>query len=80
MPGSFGLVARSSRLESITGFALCRVAADECELLSLGVARDYRKQGIGTTLIRSSMTRALLGKARWFFLEVAIDNYVAARL
>ena len=80
MPGSFGLVARSPRSDSITGFALCRMAADQCELLSLGVARDYRKQGIATTLIRSAMARASFEKARWFFLEVAIDNDAAARL
>ena len=80
MPGSFGFVARSLRFDSVTGFALCRVAADQCELLSLGVARDYRKQGIATTLIRSAMARASVEKARWFFLEVAIDNDAATRL
>lgn len=80
MPGSFGLVARSPRSDAVVGFALCRVAADECELLSLGVAQDFRKQGIATTLIRSAMARAKLENARWFFLEVAIDNDAAARL
>ena len=80
MPGSFGFVARSPRFDSVIGFALCRVSADQCELLSLGVARDYRKQGIATTLMRSAMAMASSQKARWFFLEVAIDNDAAARL
>ena len=80
MPGSFGLAARSPRSDAVIGFALCRMAADECELLSLGIARDYRKQGIATTLIRSVMKRAVLEEARWLFLEVAVDNDAAIQL
>jgi len=80
MPGSFGLVARRPRFDSIAGFALARVAADECELLSLGVSPECRSQGIATALLRGSMSRAAAERARWFFLEVATDNEAARRL
>jgi len=80
MPGAFGLVARRGGYGSIIGFALCRVAADECELLSLGVAPEHRARGIGAQLVSASMARAVANKARWFFLEVAEDNRPALRL
>lgn len=80
MPGSFGYVARRSGYGSIIGFALGRVAADECELLSLGVEPAYRSQGIGARLLSASMSRAAAEKSRWFFLEVAEDNSSALRL
>ncbi len=80
MPGAFGLVARRREYGSIIGFSLCRVVADECELLSLGVAPEHRAQGIGAQLVSASMARALADRARWFFLEVAEDNRPALRL
>jgi ribosomal-protein-alanine N-acetyltransferase len=80
MPGAFGLVARRAGYDSVVGFALARVAADECELLSLGVAPDLRAQGIGAGLLTASMERAMAASARWFFLEVARDNDSALSL
>ncbi|MBT7527054.1 MAG: hypothetical protein HN658_07125, partial [Rhodospirillales bacterium] len=58
MPGAFGLLAVgagsggenldvSSPEPDLFGFALCRVVADECELLSLAVAKSARGRGIG---------------------------------
>lgn len=80
MPGAFGYVARRPAYGSVIGFALGRVVADECELLSLGVEPDFRSQGIGGQLLSASMSRAMAEKARWFFLEVAEDNKSALRL
>lgn len=80
MPGAFGLVARRAGYGSIIGFALARVAADECELLSLGVSSDRRAQGIGAGLLTASIERAMVARVRWFFLEVASDNDSALRL
>jgi ribosomal-protein-alanine N-acetyltransferase len=80
MPGSFGLVARREGYGSIIGFALSRVTVDECELLSLGVDPDYRARGVGAGLLSASMARAVVEKARWFFLEVAEDNDHALKL
>jgi len=80
MPGAYGLVARRGGYGSIIGFALSRVAADECELLSLGVAPEHRARGIGALLLAAAMARATAERARWFFLEVAEDNEPALKL
>jgi ribosomal-protein-alanine N-acetyltransferase len=80
MSGAFGYVARREGFGSVIGFALGRVAADECELLSLGVEPDYRSQGLGAQLLMTAMSRAAAEKARWFFLEVAEDNKSALKL
>ena len=80
MPGSFGISVRRPRFDSMAGFALARVVADECELLSLGVAPECRGRGIAKALLKGSMSRAFSKKACWFFLEVATDNNAALRL
>ena len=62
------------------GRALClgRVVADEAEVLTIAVAPDARRQGLGQALLaRFEQTAAQSGAAR-AFLEVAADN-VAAR-
>jgi len=80
IPGTFALIVRRKNYSSIIGFALARIVADECELLSLGVASEYRANGAGSLLLTATMGRAALERARWFFLEVAEDNDVALRL
>lgn len=80
MPGAFGYVARRVGYGSVVGFALGRVAADECELLSLGVESEHRSKGIGAQLLSATMSRATVEKARWFYLEVAENNKSALRL
>jgi ribosomal-protein-alanine N-acetyltransferase len=80
MPGAFGLAACSGGRGATIGFALARVVADECELLSLGVAPDHRARGVGARLLTASMSRATVAHAAHFFLEVAEDNEPALRL
>jgi ribosomal-protein-alanine N-acetyltransferase len=80
MPGAYGLVARSGGRGAVIGFALCRVAVDECELLSIGVDADHRARGVGARLLEAAMTRAVAERARRFFLEVAEDNGPAQKL
>jgi ribosomal-protein-alanine N-acetyltransferase len=87
MPGGFGLIARLNegglvRFDAMrgVGFALCRVASDESELLSIGVAVAYRRRGVAGSLLRASMERARSVGARQMFLEVAVDNVGAQEL
>jgi ribosomal-protein-alanine N-acetyltransferase len=80
MPGTFGLIARWGGHGAMIGFALARVVADECELLSLGVAPDHRDRGVGRLLMEATMARAGRMGARHFFLEVAEDNEPGQRL
>ena len=78
--GAFGLVARASVDFSIAAFALARIVVDECELLSLGVAPDRRRQGIGAALLDAAMARAAALRVRHFFLEVGEFNTPARGL
>jgi ribosomal-protein-alanine N-acetyltransferase len=80
MPGTFGIVARSGRQWSIAGFALVRIAADECEILSLAVGPEHRGAGVGALLLDGAIQQAISGGAAKLFLEVAEDNDVARGL
>ncbi len=84
--GAFGLAARDFPAPDrgseapVAAFALGRIAADECELLSLGVAPDRRRRGLGAALLDAAMIRAAAAGARRFFLEVGEFNTPARRL
>ncbi len=80
MPGAFGFAARADPAGDIVGFALARIVANECELLSLGVAPNRRGRGIGGGLLDASVVRACAFNAARFYLEVAEDNVDALRL
>lgn len=59
------------------GFAVGRVAADEAELLTLAVAPEARRQGVGRRLLSAFETEAKARGARTVFLEVAETNAAA---
>ena len=80
MPGAFGFAARTDPASDIAGFALARIVADKCELLSLGVAPNWRGLGIGGGLFDAAMVRACALNAARFYLEVAEDNAPAIAL
>lgn len=62
------------------GFLLGRTVADEAELLTLAVAPDARRRGIGRDLVAEfAATSRARGAAR-AFLEVAADNAAAQAL
>lgn len=62
------------------GFVMARVAADEAEVLSVGVAPEARRTGRGTTLIAQAADAARASGACTMFLEVAIGNDAARAL
>ncbi len=80
MPGAGGLVARNGFDDPVVGFALSRLAADECELLSLAVDPRYRRHGLGRRLLVASIATAIAAESRALFLEVAEDNAPARAL
>ncbi len=59
------------------GFVLCHLVADQCEILSLGVAPDYRGKGIGARLVEAAVDKSHTLGAKQLFLEVAEDNETA---
>jgi len=85
MPGAFGFLAVVSTSDDGTGgipigFALAGGAADERELLSIGVLPDHRRIGIGRRLVEMVIAKSIEHGAARLFLEVAEDNSAAQQL
>lgn len=77
MPGALCLLA-SDGGEPV-GFLLARSAADEAEIITIGVQPARRRTGIARMLLHALHTR--LGEStRRLFLEVAASNLAARRL
>jgi ribosomal-protein-alanine N-acetyltransferase len=62
------------------GFILCRVAADEAEIITLAVCPGARRRGVGTALLAAARREAAARGATVLHLEVAADNIAAAAL
>jgi ribosomal-protein-alanine N-acetyltransferase len=77
-PGAAGWVVQSA--EGAVGFALCRVAADEAELLTIAVHPDERRRGVGRALLTAVIDHSRAAGARSLFLEVGADNPAALAL
>lgn len=60
------------------GFIVWRCAADECEVITIGVAPESRGQGIATAML-GIMEKQLVGIKK-IFLEVASDNAAGRKL
>jgi ribosomal-protein-alanine N-acetyltransferase len=75
--GLLGVFALSA---GTAGFVLARVIADECEILTLAVAPESQRQGIGAALLRATMDRARARGARSMVLEVSTANGPALAL
>lgn len=77
-PGVFALTAALGA--EAGGFILCRVAADEAEVLTLAVAPNVRRMGVGSALLAAAISVAMDAGAAVAFLEVAADNPGAVAL
>lgn len=62
------------------GFVMAQLAADEAEILSIGVAKDWQRKGIGKRLIEGVARAVQRAEAKKLFLEVAADNDAALEL
>lgn len=76
--GVFGFLAADAA--GPVGMILCRVAAEEMEVLTLAVPPARRRQGIAKALMAAALGAAQQAGAREAFLEVAVDNGAAAAL
>ena len=56
------------------GMAICRVVADEAELLTVAVDPAHRRRGAAGLLLGAVVGRVRVNGARRLFLEVGADN------
>ncbi len=62
------------------GFAMGQLAADEAEILTIGVLPPFQKSGLGRRLVKGLSTALANAGAERLFLEVAADNPAAIAL
>lgn len=67
-------------VEADAGFLLGRAVAGEAELLTLAVAPDARRRGLGRKLVSRFLYQARLRGAERAFLEVSAENPIAIAL
>lgn len=67
-------------IEQPDGFLIGRVIADEAELITLAVAPEARRQGLGRYLLLRFHVEAAARGAKTGFLEVAAGNSAARAL
>lgn len=83
-PGSTAFLARvrdgADALPEPAGFILGQLAADEAEILSIGVLPKFQRRGVGGLLVQGLARAAQRAEAKRLFLEVAADNQAAFAL
>ena len=79
-PAAAALIATAGPAREPAGFVIAQLAADEAEILSLGVAPQWQRMGLGGRLIEGLIRAARRAEARRLFLEVSADNEAALRL
>jgi ribosomal-protein-alanine N-acetyltransferase len=77
-PGTAGVLALDD--DQPLGLVLWRMAADEAEILTLGVPPEHRRRGIGRFLLEAASAAMRESGVRRLFLEVAVDNVAAIAL
>lgn len=76
-PAVFALLAED---EAAHGFVLAWAAAGDSEVLTLAVAPEARRSGVGSALMTMAMANAALCGATGMTLDVAADNTAARAL
>ncbi len=74
-PGGFAALALAG--DEPVGFVMARVAAEDAEILAIGVRPSERRGGVGRRLVETALTTARRLGATALFLEVAEDNEAA---
>lgn len=64
----------------LVGYGILSLVLDEVELLSLGVSKDFQRQGLGEKLLRFLIDKSADLKAKKMFLEVPANNEGAISL
>lgn len=79
-PASTAFVAVIGNPKEVAGFMMGQLAADEGEILSIGVSPKWQRRGLGRLLVEGLARALKRAEARRMFLEVAADNAAALAL
>jgi ribosomal-protein-alanine N-acetyltransferase len=79
-PGSTSFLARVGTPPQTAGFIVSQLAADEAEILTLGVRKDSQRHGIARRLVEAMARAAKNAEVRRLFLEVGQGNVAAIGL
>jgi ribosomal-protein-alanine N-acetyltransferase len=81
-PGAIAFLATGRDFGEVMplAFVLARIAADEAEILTLGVLQDVRRKGLGRRLVEAVADKARAQGAARLHLEVAARNAAARDL
>ena len=79
-PGATSFLARIGTPPRTIGFILSQLAADEAEILTLGVRKDSQRHGIARRLVEALARAAKKAEVRRLFLEVGQSNAAALAL
>jgi ribosomal-protein-alanine N-acetyltransferase len=80
LPTVRAFIAEATTAQALVGFILGQVAADDAEILSIGVAPAWQRCGIAGLLIRAFTASVSGAGAKRVLLEVAADNKPALAL
>lgn len=78
-PAASSFVAQLREPRVLAGFILGQIAADEAEILSIGVAPEWQRRGIARGMVEGLVRAARRAEVKRLFLEVAADNEAAMR-
>jgi [ribosomal protein S18]-alanine N-acetyltransferase len=79
-PAAAALIATAPGHREPVGFILAQLAADEAEIISIGVAPTWQQLGLGRRLIEGLIRAARRAEVRRLFLEVSTNNTPALAL
>jgi [ribosomal protein S18]-alanine N-acetyltransferase len=79
-PAAAAFVAQVREPKAIAGFVIGQIAADEAEILSIGVAPEWQRRGIARQMVEGLIRAARRAEVDRLYLEVASDNAAALRL
>jgi len=79
-PAAAAFVAQAREPRAMAGFVIGQLAADEAEILSIGVAPEWQRRGVARAMMDGLVRAARRAEAKRLFLEVAEDNEAAMAL
>lgn len=79
-PGSIAFFARVGAPPQMAGFIVAQMAADEAEILTLGVPVAHQRHGLARKLVDALVRAARKSEVKKLFLEVGAQNAPALAL